>query len=311
MSFMDQWDHLILFQSAEYTQRYLKARYEASDFSQSAAKSYENCYAFMYYLEHGEAYYRQAMQAPVSIQPVLIFYGFIHLLKACLLSCDPLYPETTSVLAHGVTSRKKKKQNYRFGEDEVKIQKTGLCGHFAQKMFGLGPLEGNKYSMQSLLRQIPELETALPRRKYFVPVKEKNGKYRLPFAVLDGYHMTADRFSQYLSEKLQGRLLEMEAEDGAFSFSARGCLPPSFRYHFFTNQICFPCKLQPENDLPDILVHYLLLYNLSMISRYETEWWAELLKNRETIDFPAIRLFLQTAIEKGPFLCLQFLKGIR
>ncbi|GER75121.1 hypothetical protein BpPP18_31880 [Weizmannia acidilactici] len=307
MAVINHWDELIQFQSAEYTQAYLKNRYKTAGYDDFSAKSYENCYAFMYYLEHGEAYYRQAIQAPVSIQPVLLFYGFVHLLKACLLSVDPLYPETTSVLAHGVTSRKKKKQNYRFGGDEVKIQKMGLCAHLANKMFQLGPLEGNKYSMQSLLMQIPELDTAFPHQKHFIFVEEKGGKYLLPSKVLDGFHMTAERFSNYLAEKMHGRLEGVGADEGGVSFSCGEFLPLPFRFHLFKKQFCFPFKMHKENDLPDILVHYLLLYNLSMISRYETEWWAELLKSRETSDFPAITLFLHTAMEKGPFLCLQFL----
>ena len=57
-------------------------------------------------------------------KPMLLFYGMGQLFKACLLTIDPNYPESTSVLAHGVTTRKRKKQGYQFLEDEVKIQKN-------------------------------------------------------------------------------------------------------------------------------------------------------------------------------------------
>lgn len=77
----------------------------------------------MYFLEHGKLYYHQAINAPMSIQPILLFYGLVHLIKACLLTIDPNYPNSTSVLAHGVSTRKLKKQQYLFFQDEVKIQK--------------------------------------------------------------------------------------------------------------------------------------------------------------------------------------------
>ena len=65
------------------------------------------------------------------IQPILLFYGFVHLIKACLLQQDPCYPENTSVFAHGVTTRKRKKQQYEFLKDEVKFQKNGLFSMYA------------------------------------------------------------------------------------------------------------------------------------------------------------------------------------
>ncbi|MDO7485550.1 YaaC family protein [Peribacillus frigoritolerans] len=77
-------------------------------------KSYDNCYPFIYHLEHAKTYYNQAAIAPLSIQPILTFYGFAQLLKACLLTIDPNYPESTSMLAHGVTTRKRKSNNMNF-----------------------------------------------------------------------------------------------------------------------------------------------------------------------------------------------------
>ena len=40
--------------------------------------------------------------------------------------------------------------------------------------------------------------------------------------------------------------------------------------------------------LPELISHYLILYNLSMIARYETEWWSELLKTTPNDDYPIL-----------------------
>ena len=93
--------------SSQNVQRYLARCYEKSSI-QDAEKSFENCYPFIYYLEHGKNYYELYKTAPFSIQPMLLFYGISQLFKACLLTIDPNYPESTTVLAHGVTTRKRK-----------------------------------------------------------------------------------------------------------------------------------------------------------------------------------------------------------
>ena len=98
-------------------------------------KSYENCYPFMYYLEHAKTYYDQAAISPLSIQPILTFYGFAHLIKACLFTKDPNYPENQPYLHTVLHTRKRKKQQYELLKDEVKFQKNGLLTCMAEKMF--------------------------------------------------------------------------------------------------------------------------------------------------------------------------------
>nr|WP_250637006.1 YaaC family protein [Lentibacillus amyloliquefaciens] len=52
---------------------------------------------------------------------------------------------------------------------------------------------------------------------------------------------------------------------------------PAHNSPFFTetngSAIYFP--IHRENFLPisEIMIHYLLLYNLSMLCRYESQWW--------------------------------------
>lgn len=90
-----------------------KKRYQKLNYSDAEQHSFKNSYPFIYYLEHSKNYYQVAAQSPVSVQPVLLFYGMSQLLKACLLTQNPVYPENTAVLAHGVSTRKRK-QSYDF-----------------------------------------------------------------------------------------------------------------------------------------------------------------------------------------------------
>jgi hypothetical protein len=240
-----------------------------------------------------------------------LFYGFVHLIKACLLTIDPAYPSSTSVLAHGVSTRKRKKQQYLFFKDEIKIQKNGLFACMSENMFQLPSIEGEKFKMGELLQQIPELNdlfrifTGSPT---FLPVILKNTEATIPAKVLDSYFMSKDRFQQYLETKLENPIKELSTNKTSINISFSDILQPThpFCYHVKDDRYYIPIEKQSV-QLPEILVHYLLLYNLSMIARYEIEWWSELLKTMPNQDYPYIESFLSIAAKKGPQLIFQFL----
>ena len=311
------WNNFTLFFSASFSQSVLKNSYQKQNYENAEQKSYENCYPFMYYLEHGKIYYQQASKAPLIIQPILLFYGFVHLIKACILIKDPNYPETTSVLAHGVSSRKRKKRQYLFLEDDVKLQKTGLFPFMSDKLFHMKHLEGNKVTMEELLLNIPELCPLffqLENKKTFERAQYENGSFYLSNKILDLYHMTENRFEDYLRLKYRnsfsvsqtGRnLLMLTAENEFFGEN----LP--FRMNLKEKQYSFSLLKGEISNFPEMLIHYLLLYNLSMIARYETEWWSELIKMMPTNDYPFIESFLDITMSKGPYLVYEYLMSVK
>lgn len=303
------WGQFNFFQSASTTQQMLKTCYEHLELPQYEMKSYDNCYPFMYYLEQGQIFYQQAAVSPLSIKPILLFYGFVHLLKACLLTVDPLYPSTTSVLAHGVSARKRKKRQYQFFQDEVKIQKNGLCTHISEQMFHVKQLDGEKYKMGDLLRLVAELDNSflfLKGTSNMIILEENSSIIQVPAKVTENYHMDNKRLKQYLDDKHRQPIPWIEA-DNTLLFKKMKWPEPPFRYQLFKQTICLPSMLHPNNQLPDILVHYLLLYNLSMIARYETEWWFELMKTTANTDYPFIKTFLETTQIKSPYLVWEYL----
>ena len=64
------------------------------------------------------------------------------------------------------------------------------------------------------------------------------------------------------------------------------------KYNLEDEHFYFPFVRGRLLTFPEMLSHYLLLYNLSMIARYETEWWSELLKTMPNKDYPFIVQFL-------------------
>ncbi|MEH7073227.1 YaaC family protein [Neobacillus drentensis] len=304
------WKSFACFFSAEYCQQFLKNCYQKRNIENPEQKSYENCYAFLYYLEHGQVYYKQAESSPLIIKPILLFYGLVHLIKACILTTDPSYPETTAVLAHGVSTRKRKKQNYHFFQDEVKFQKNGLFPFISEKLFHMKQLEGEKVIMEELLKLIPELDELfflLEGKRTFIKVPTENQRFLVPETILDHFHMTENRFKEFFTSKIDNSV-EFSEEDLSFTMDTPfTCGVSPLKFHFEENYYALPLTKDDYYNFPELLIHYLLLYNLSMIARYETEWWSELTKMMPNRDYPFICSFLDVTMQKGPYLVYQYL----
>lgn len=304
------------FHSSAYVQQYLNKCYSTLNFDDSERKSYDNCYRFMYFIEYGDRYFKHAIAAETELKPILLFYGMIQLLKGCLLTLDPNYPGDTLVLAHGVTSRKRKKRQYSFLQDEVKGQKNGLFEYFSRKMFHVEQVEGEKYQMSDLLSLIPEMNSL------FEVLSEKVQSYKLhptstnsftiSSRILDSLNMTIERFEAYLNQQTSLEVTSISStERGVLSVSFNGNMTNLANRPLLTDchELYLPAKRTQYNAIHEVMVHYLLLYNLSMICRYETEWWGDLFHARESNDLPYILKFLEVTAEKVPRMLYEYLMG--
>ncbi|WP_343206562.1 YaaC family protein [Bacillus sp. B15-48] len=308
------WNRFSPYFSADYSREYLKRCYQRLQIEQSEQKSFENCYSFMYYLEHGKIYYEQAAVSPIQIKPILLFYGLVQLIKACILTVNPNYPETTSVLAHGLSTRKRKKQQYSFFEDEVKIQKHGLFALMADKLFHMKQLEGEKIKMGEVLQFIPELSSLFNRitgKVTFLPVQTNGDKFYLSESILNTFHMTKNRFIDFYQTKSIVPLTFHEVGDEekriVFQLEQFKGEPVPLKYNLEAEHYSFPLTKDGLLTFPELLLHYLLLYNLGMIARYEIDWWSELIKMMPNEDFPFIQYVLDITAKKGPYLIEQYL----
>ncbi|WP_240338530.1 YaaC family protein [Peribacillus alkalitolerans] len=303
-----------MFYSTASVQSFLKKNYMKLNIEDPDVKSFDNCYPFIYYLEQAQTYYKQANHSPVSIKPILLFYGFVQLLKACVLTVNPYYPESSVVLSHGVTTRKRKKQQYEFLKDEIKIQKNGLFTQVSEKMFHMKHLEGERITMQDLLIQLPELNQSflfLTGRKTFQTLKNEDNNFSFPTSLLTRFYMSEERFIEYLKTKTKALFIPVISGEklSVFQSDTITCNQPGpIKFHLPEKQFQFFLEKDLlATDFPELLIHYLLLYNLSMIARYEIEWWYELLKNLDSNDYPFILQFLSSTEEKGPYLIKEWL----
>jgi len=300
-------------QSEETSRNFLAQCYQQLENVDAEKKSYENCRAFMYCLNHGMQMYEQGKKVSSIMQPILYFYGMVHLVKGCLLTIRPEYPESTSLLAHGVTARKRKKKNYSFMKDEVKVQHKGLFPYMAAHLLSSKTIPFEKIKMEDLLALIPEMLPLFEfqNRQKLIAVGKKHSPFlEFPASLLDSYHLTEKAFinkiKNYLPEirfvDIDKKMIRMEAAGEI----EEGRTP--FFIHASTQLLYFPAERNLLLSVSEIMVHYLLLYNLSMLSRYETEWWGDLFAAKSESDYPFILGFLQCTREKIPALLEKILE---
>lgn len=313
--FKQHWNDFLYLSSADTSREFLLMKYEKMGLTNAQGKSYENSYSLIYYIEQGMSFFQQSKKSPTNIKPILLFYGMVFLIKASILTVDPNYPESSSVLAHGVSTRKRKKQNYQYLEDEVKLQKNGLFPHFSDKMFHMKHLEGTKVKIHSLLKEIPELSSyfhSWNKKTIAFPLEQHdNNTYYIPNALLDYFNMTGERFFDFINSKLNQPVANEKTGGKHYvTIETKSTMPIEqlpFRFHLYKNEYYWVKNSKELCFFPELMVHYLLLYHLSMIARYEIDWWVELIHHKPSIEYPLIIRYLDICLEKVPFLINQFL----
>lgn len=152
------WQRLYYYQSEPIVKEGLYANYsQQGDSSFARLHSYDNTSTFIYYLTLGLTYLTHTEKSSPMIQPLFLFYAITCFLKSLLLLQDPLYPHTTSVLQHGLTTRKQKKKHYILKNDQVKIQKEGLIPYFAATYLHQPLTIHQKFDIGELWNKLPEM----------------------------------------------------------------------------------------------------------------------------------------------------------
>ncbi|UTR16595.1 YaaC family protein [Salipaludibacillus sp. LMS25] len=302
---------MTLFQSADFAKNYLTNHYKPF-FTHPEEKAYKCCYAFVYYIELGSHYFHQGKQAPLSIKPMLLFYGLSNWLKAALLTIDPDYPATTQVLAHGLSARKRKKQGYQFLADEVRYQKEGLFPYLSSKLFNIKQVTGEKIKMRHLLFNIPEMQpilSSLFNEMGLVPLNAHadQDNYSLKKSHLNFKRHELQRWIRLVNDLTSSYIIVQDnIESIHIKIPPRALFQSCLFRESMSGTVYLPLHPDDAPHTPELLIHYMLLYQLSMICRYEIEWWGDLIYSFSSNDLPIITKWLEVSQSKSPWLINQF-----
>ncbi|WP_202081401.1 YaaC family protein [Caldalkalibacillus salinus] len=295
---------------------------EASIEDEASKMATLNTNKFIYFLKQGVAYLQSARNSEFIVRPLLQYYGMTSLMKALILKHDPYYPRKTSVLQHGITTRKKKKSHYRFTEDEIKVQKHGLLPLFSQ-VVTRDPLPlHSKHTVIDLIATIPELRDSyylLYKELTLLPISLKqinSSTWEVAFDQSDAGEVPP--FNQLLSLFSLGfqegdSILSTDEKNASFTFF---CHQVGEQHSH--KQIFFDMKgnayfflRHPLTVTDEIAIFNMLSYLLGMLCRYDTELWGELIFSFGSDEVYLIHELLQVCLRKFPNLVLNLLYNQR
>jgi len=317
----DAWEIFRFLETEPTAREYLMNSYESKGIEHPNRHAFSQCTRFVYTWRQARSYYEAATHADLLIRPLLLFYGCMQMIKGCILAIDPFYPSNSRMLQHGVTTRKMKKSPYRLLDDEVRPQKEGLFAHAAQ-LFKLSPLR-ERYKADHLFASLAEMMPAYERivgASQWMPITQKESGSVLIFpSSTQSIGPLA-----YSSETLCGYLNRLAPDSVAFdiyesepsagqSYRLRGSIEQLTKHRLFTvtqqGDLYFWNGSEEDLPLPQWATHYLLLYLLGILCRYETEWWGELVLSHTLSELILIERFLQLHSEQFPVLICTLLSG--
>ncbi len=321
------WDLLLPLENEPYARRFLKKKYQHQGIDHPERAAFFAGEPLVYYLRQAREIYETVAGSSLLVQPLIAYYGMINLIKVWILTIDPSYPNNTSVLRHGLSTRRRKGNNYSFAKDEVRVQREGLFPLTAT-LLGQKNMEGNTYSSKFLLSEIPELQKSYQeifQETTYYPVFMEDSLTNeditycyIQESILDTYHLTENAFITWLNRHrlnpnhyftlnqpavTKGYLTFLWVHPSQFTFLEEH---PFFRKDMQGGIYLFTGKHRPV-PLPEILIHYMLLFSLSMLSRYEPPIWGEIALGFGSEEVVLIRQFLQLTLQKFPQLILQLL----
>lgn len=326
------WSMFFYFESEPHVKDFLKQCYSERYLNEASRYAFQNTHKFIYYIKQGREYYVAATASNILVKPLLLYYGMVSLLKAVVLSVDAEYPAHTKVLQHGITSRKLKRLDYNFSDDEVKIQKEGLFPLVAQQL-NSNHLIGEKFRMKELLSIVPELRESYEKTysqttlfplhiSKHIDFASPTTIFYLPEDVLDNFHLTYESFIHYLNRynlanaKFTPNPIETPKGIIRMNWDHPNRIhvmdsPAGFENQLFTfdykNNHYFRNVHQHHVFVPEIMVHYMLMYILGMLCRYETELWGEMIFSFTSSELFIIHEFLNISQRKFPNLILDLL----
>lgn len=320
------WDTYIYFENKPTVNTYLSKKYLKNNYTNHHQLAEDNTLKFIYFIKQAKEYFSSATKCPILIKPLLIYYGMMSLIKSLILTKDPYYPKQTSVLRHGITTRKLKKNDYTFHDDEIKIQKEGLLPLFYTTVTNKNSneIENKKYNIKDLLSNITELYDCYYRQFneqiiFPININKQNFDSTVEFSiskeVLSCYNEDTNKLLQVLNNTGDPNFFYQGKDSyNSLSFLWKGIIENPIKYENFFNhdsivqdykgKYFLKIIKSDSSTLPEIVINYLLMYNLGILCRYDTELWGEIIFSFSAEDIYIINELLDLSLDMFPNLIL-------
>ncbi|MGA8941928.1 MAG: YaaC family protein [Thermoactinomyces sp.] len=275
----------------EFARKFLLRKYRQAQFREPERFAYKNVQAFTAYIRQALSLFQTARLGEKWSQPLLLYYGMMNFIKAWILAKNPFYPENTAVLRHGLSTRKRKKEQFRFRDDEIRIQKEGLFPLLAMHM-GVSVQPGNTYSVKDLLGLLPDLQEAYQlvfEKSTLFPARWVLSAPSSPCLVvsekiLDECYLTSTAFVEKLNQQVKQPLFSLAnpaIQSGNLCLACSLPDPELVKHPWLLANKNGDYYLYAGNNrpqpLPEVMCLFMLCFAMSMLCRYDPPLWEEIM----------------------------------
>ncbi|MBD1371965.1 hypothetical protein IC620_06280 [Hazenella sp. IB182357] len=308
-------DPYLFYENHAYVRQFLMDKYRKLDLSNNNTIAYRNTETFTSYVQQAHIQFKTAHLVDLTIKPLMLYYGAMNLIKAYLLTVDPDYPRSSAVLQHGLSTRKKKKIPFLFLQDEIRIQKEGLFPLF---MSYLNPSISvdHRYHVKDLLSFIPDMQDSyhfLLKEQTLVPIEimqqeptSKRIKWRVHETILDRVNLTPTSYESHLNRF--GHYFKYASSTSPYiyyTWQHHDSL--SIQHPWFVKNKQGDYLLWIQNNhlaypLPQVATQFMLLFSLSMLCRYDTPLWRDVILGNWHTESILVRQAIELVMDQWPRL---------
>lgn len=288
----DIWARLSYFESEHNAKEFLKAKFALID---KDLKDIASGLAFT--MRAAREYYDSGGHVSLLTRPLLIFYGMTALSKVLFMST---YGKKSPSKGHGLEPPKPT----AFDELSTRVRKVGTfpllhCCLSKEKLYR------KKFIMKELLSIVPEVKV-----EYETIYKEKSRALRVS-KIRQGFQVVDSEIEEYgdLVKDLKRFFPEIKTAQKI------GTGVTIYDHHIpltwtvSGKYLVLPMRKQKDPFIPELSAHFLIMYILGMISRYNPKEWGEIATGEESGDIYIIQKFLEATTRKFPNLILNKLRN--
>lgn len=312
------WNYLSYFENKYNCSEYLRSNHTFINKDERKQRAIK----LKYYIKQAREYYSSSLNVSTLTKPTLLYYGAVCLVEALILARRG-YPDDSK--HHGLSDKKIGNENITDLKDfKVQVFRKGtfseLYKNITSNSADYDDIENTTWTLKELFSMVPEMKEIfedtyneksqiLKVERFFENKDEEYIKFKADLLMKE----TQDKRDRFISNihGFQDSYLNPVILDGNVM---RAYKKPTANGDITLKNIMGEEYLisQIEKDgkvinLPEILLHLIILYSLSMLSRYQIDLWGEGSLELEKADFYIIKEFLRISTRKFPNIVLNLL----
>lgn len=249
--------------------------------------------------------FQDAVQgACMEVLPLLLYYAQLQRLKTDLYLADPLYPPSSSVLQHGVSCRRNKRDTYHWPMDFLHVFREGVLQSWLACFHPQVSLP-NRLILGDVLGELPDMVTFLgllyPQFIHAHPVQKIETdciRFAASRSVASHRNLTVEAWKQAFAQAAASN------RDGTRPSLDTAHLEPPGMLWLPADPTGHPwIRIDQSGQyfvldtytLPEQAIHFVLLFSLSSLCRYSPVEWSDIVHWHNEADAGVVREYLSCA----------------